>query len=55
MFDNGDRVLVTLTASLKAPGEVIKVSHTKAGRWYGVQLDDGIEIHGIEAQHLTGQ
>jgi hypothetical protein len=53
MFENGDRVVVSLTTGLWAKGEVIKVSYTKAGRWYGVQLDDGIEIHGIESFHLT--
>lgn len=54
MFAMGQKVIVSLTPAMSLAGVIVKVSYSMHSTWYGVLLDSGVEINGVESAHVKG-
>lgn len=54
MFELQQAVVLKL-GEVRLPATVIKISYTSTHTWYGVRLDSGEDLHGIEEHRLAAE
>jgi len=52
-YSIGQRAILTIDAHTQVFCTVAKISITATRAWYGVRVDNGIELHGIDEEHLS--